>query len=105
MFPDCFYFPAEGEISEVSRDDYQQAIIHVKELLDMINDFVRDGQLDDDSWEQLINVSAFNLMKIGTINAFRTAARSISYTVPSVAQNPLWNILEVADEFAAFCEK
>lgn len=105
VFPDCFYFSTQGEISEVSQDDFQKAARQAKSLLDAIKDFAEDGQDDDGSLDQLIEVCAFNLTKDGIIDAFRVAARSISYIIPSVAPNPLWHVLEFADEFAAFCDK
>ena len=103
MFPDCFYFPTQGEISVVSQDDFLNRVDQAKTLLDAINDFVEDPE--DGSLDQLIEACAFNLTKNGAIDAFRVAARSISYIAPSVAPNPLWHVLEFADEFAAFCEK
>lgn len=103
VFPDCFYFPTQGEISVVSQDDFLNRVDQAKTLLDAINDFVEDPE--DGSLDQLIEACAFNLTKNGAIDAFRVAARSISYIAPSVAPNPLWHVLEFADEFAAFCEK
>jgi hypothetical protein len=105
VFPDCFYFPTQGEISEVSQDDFLEAISRAYHLLDAIKDFV-DGQDEDETVvDRLIKVCAFNLTKDGVIDPFRVAARSISYFIPAIAPNPLWHVLDIADAFAAFCEK
>lgn len=102
VFPDCFYFPTQGEISVVSQDDYRKAGGLGRWLLDAIEDGIQANQDGDTSWVyDLVEVSAFRLANEGIIDAFRVAARSISHIVPSGAPNPFWNVLELADEFSS----
>jgi hypothetical protein len=102
VFPDCFYFPTQGEISVVSQDDYRKAGGLGRWLLDAIIDGFEANQDGDTSWVyKLVEVSAFRLANEGIIDAFRVAARSISHAVPSEAPNPFWNVLELADEFSS----
>jgi hypothetical protein len=102
VFPDCFYFPTQGEISVVSQDDYRKAGGLGRWLLNAIEDGIQANQDGDTSWVyDLVEVSAFRLANEGIIDAFRVAARSISHIVPSAAPNPFWNVLELADEFSS----
>jgi hypothetical protein len=102
VFPDCFYFPTQGEISVVSQDDYQKAGGLGRWLLDAIEDGFEANQDGDTSWVyKLVEVSAFRFANEGLIDSFRVAARSISHIVPSEATNPFWNVLELADEFSS----
>lgn len=106
ILPDCFYFPPDGESSNPSQEEIQNASKKASRLWGAESLMSIERYMWDDNWDKLnyeqpfrkfslpgaghftyecMEETAMDLAHQGTIDAFRIAARKVTFRAPDVS--------------------